>query len=579
MVVAVLNTNKTPLAPCHPAVARKLLRDGKAAVYRKFPFVIILKREVPTDEIRTQDISLNIDPGDTTGLALVTDDEIIWAAELGNRKDQIVTANKSRASLRRGRRSRKTRYRSPRFMNRNRKTLVFEDGKLQYVSVEVTTPKAKTDYSRVPLHLLRDPRFEWKALEKVKRKERDETVELKNGKTKVIKHRTSTRWKRKHAGTAHNQSRRGKHGWIPPSLRSPLFNLETWVNRFIRYFPISRIRFEKSSFDIAKMLNPDISGVAYQGEGIDKENKRAYVFRRDKHTCQYCGKKGIGRNSVPLNIDHVIPRIRGGTDIVTNLVTACVDCNQEKGNVLPHQITDKTRKEKVEKALKHAQKPMKPPTTMNILQTKRIELLEGLCDHYDIPLEFGYGSHTKHYRKVAGLPKEHYYDAACIKGSPQPMKGLQVFHIRPTGYGSRALFTTTNNGFPVYKIKNGNDGRMVSHRGEFAKFDMVRVSYQVKSGKNKGQYRKVSGVISSFENTNPNKCRVSVPLDIAKTWGIKENRVEVPLTDLTRIQRRDGYAYHIRHAKTAAYPRKYSRKTSTKITTDEITGNQLEFLF
>lgn len=56
MIVAVLDTNKTPLAPCHPAVARKLLRDGKAAVYRQFPFVIILKREVPADAIGVKDV-------------------------------------------------------------------------------------------------------------------------------------------------------------------------------------------------------------------------------------------------------------------------------------------------------------------------------------------------------------------------------------------------------------------------------------------------------------------------------------------------------------------------------------------
>lgn len=530
---------------------------------------------------------MGFDFGDTTGLALVADDEIIWAAELGSRKYAIVDANKLRASLRRGRRSRKTRHRPPRFANRNRKTIVFADGKVKYASVTVTTPKSKKNYSRVPLHLLRDTRFEWNALEKVRCQVRRETIELKNGKTKVRIHRTSTRWTRKHAGTGYNQSRRGKHGWVPPSLGSPLFNLETWLKRLIRYFPISRIRMELSSFDITKMLNPDISGVAYQGEGIDKEDYRAYVFRRDKHKCRYCGKKGVGKNSVPLTIDHIIPRIHGGTDVVTNLVAACVDCNgRRKGSLLPHQITDEKLKAKVEAALKHAQKPMKAPTTMNILQTKRIELLEGICSQYGIPLEFGYGSHTKHYRKVAKLPKEHYYDAACIKGSPRPMKGLRVLHIRPLGYGSRALFTTANNGFPVYKTKNGNDARIVSHRGGFAKYDMVHISYQVKSGKNKGQYRKASGPITSFENANPNNCRVSVPPEIAKVWGIKENRVEVPLKILTRIQCRDGYAYHIRPAnvefctpKVPPVLENIEEKTSTTLTVNETIGTQLEFLF
>ena len=138
---------------------------------------------------------------------------------------------------------------------------------------------------------------------------------------------------------------------------------------------------------------------------------------------------------------------------------------------------------------------------------------------------------TKYYRKVAGLPKEHYYDAACIKDSPRPMKGLYVLYIRPTGYGSRELFTTANKGFPVYKTKNGNDARIVSHRGEFAKYDLVSISYHVKSGNNKGQYRKVYGPITSFENVNPNNCRVSVSPNIAKAWGIKDNRVEVPLKE------------------------------------------------
>ena len=539
MVVAVLDTNKTPLAPCHPAIARKLLRDGKAAIYRKYPFVIILKREVATEEIQDRDISLNIDPGDTTGISLVDDNTIIWAAEISTRKKQIVSDNKSRASLRRGRRSRKTRYRAPRFMNRNTQTLTFSSGVPKYESVVVTTPKRKTDYSRVPQHLLHDKRFKWRKLERVRRKEHRETITLKNGKEKVIIHRTTTRWKRTYAGTGHNQSRRGKHGWIAPSIRSPLFNLVTWIKRLIRYFPITRIRFEKTSFDMAKMLNPDISGVEYQEGTLHGEDMRAYIFRRDKHTCQYCRKKGIGKDSVVLNIDHLIPRKHGGTNVVTNLVTSCMKCNQNKGHKLIHEIKDPSLKEKVQKAMKGAQKPMKAPTTMNILQTKRLEFIESL----GMPLELGYGSHTKHFRKESGLPKTHYYDAACIKGSPIPMKGLRVLHIQPKGHGNRDLFQTSK-GFPIRTTQNGNDAHMVSHREGFAKYDLVKFGYQVKQGKNKGQIRKGCGAITSFENPDPSQCRVSVHPDITKAWGLKENRDTLKLETLQRIQRRDGYTYH-----------------------------------
>lgn len=53
---------------------------------------------------------------------------------------------------------------------------------------------------------------------------------------------------------------------------------------------------------------------------------RKEVFRRDHHTCQYCGKK-----NKDLTIDHVIPRHQGGQQNWENVVTACSSCNHKKG--------------------------------------------------------------------------------------------------------------------------------------------------------------------------------------------------------------------------------------------------------
>lgn len=53
---------------------------------------------------------------------------------------------------------------------------------------------------------------------------------------------------------------------------------------------------------------------------------RAFIFKVDNFTCQYCGCTGG-----LLHCDHVIPRSRGGGDEPTNLVTACGRCNQAKG--------------------------------------------------------------------------------------------------------------------------------------------------------------------------------------------------------------------------------------------------------
>lgn len=119
--ILVLDTNKQPLYPIHPAQARQLLRNKQAAIFRRFPFTIILKKACP--DIETSPLRLKIDPGAKfTGMALVNDStgEVVFAAELKHRGFAIRDALTSRRQLRRGRRARKTRYRKPRFLNRTR---------------------------------------------------------------------------------------------------------------------------------------------------------------------------------------------------------------------------------------------------------------------------------------------------------------------------------------------------------------------------------------------------------------------------------------------------------------------------
>ena len=116
--VFVLDTNKKPLNPVHPGQARRLLKEGKAAVFRRYPFTIILKEEVTKS---SKNITLKLDPGSKfTGIALVQNNQVIWGAELQHRGQQIKDSLTSRRQLRRGRRGRKTRYRQARFLNRKR---------------------------------------------------------------------------------------------------------------------------------------------------------------------------------------------------------------------------------------------------------------------------------------------------------------------------------------------------------------------------------------------------------------------------------------------------------------------------
>ena len=116
--VFVVDTNRKPLTPCKPSIARKLLNARKAKVFRLYPFTIILNKEVAD---APKGLTLKIDPGSkVTGLALLEESKLLWVAELAHRGQAIKMLIDSRRSLRRSRRNRHTRYRQARFLNRTR---------------------------------------------------------------------------------------------------------------------------------------------------------------------------------------------------------------------------------------------------------------------------------------------------------------------------------------------------------------------------------------------------------------------------------------------------------------------------
>ncbi|NET87405.1 MAG: HNH endonuclease [Kamptonema sp. SIO1D9] len=58
---------------------------------------------------------------------------------------------------------------------------------------------------------------------------------------------------------------------------------------------------------------------------------RKYVFARDNYCCQSCGKTS---QQTILNIDHIIPLAKGGSNDISNLQTLCCSCNQKKRDYL-----------------------------------------------------------------------------------------------------------------------------------------------------------------------------------------------------------------------------------------------------
>lgn len=117
-MVYVLNINGQPLMPtARHGKVRRLLRDKKAKVIKRCPFTIQLLYETLNV---TQDITLGVDAGSKhIGLSAATDNKELYAAEVELR-NEIVDLLSTRRENRRTRRNRKTRYRKPRFDNRER---------------------------------------------------------------------------------------------------------------------------------------------------------------------------------------------------------------------------------------------------------------------------------------------------------------------------------------------------------------------------------------------------------------------------------------------------------------------------
>ncbi len=83
-------------------------------------------------------------------------------------------------------------------------------------------------------------------------------------------------------------------------------------------------------------LVPEIIVLCFYDRFPKKDVKftRHNIFVRDRHTCQYCGRIFDPKD---LNLDHVIPRDKGGRTTWENVVASCIRCNSRKANKLPHE--------------------------------------------------------------------------------------------------------------------------------------------------------------------------------------------------------------------------------------------------
>lgn len=424
--VFVLNHDYTPLSPCTPERARKLLDDGRVAMYRMFPFTIIFKEQVAAG--RQPAFTLKFDPGaKTTGIAIVRNDKegsiVIWAAELGHKSFAVKDSLASRKALRRGRRQRNTRYRRCKF------------------------------------------------------------------------------------GKGQDASFGREDGWVAPSIRSRVDNIQNWFVKLFRLCPITAVSTENVRFDTQLMVNPEISDIGYQQGELQGYEVREYLLEKFNRRCCYCGK-----TDVRLEIEHIMPKSRGGSDRVSNLCLACRPCNQRKGNRTAAEFGHP----QVEAA---AKRPLKDAAGVNIIRWKIYEMLK----QTGLPVESGTGGRTKFNRTRQGYPKTHWIDAACVGESGRNVRidlGHRPLLITAIGRGSRQATRVNKYGFPAAAAKSAIKRKRGYATGDIVKFVNPR-------GKYVGTY------IMPITSAND------------KSFDMRPNGSTADPANFYLIQRNDGYRYQI----------------------------------
>ena len=228
-------------------------------------------------------------------------------------------------------------------------------------------------------------------------------------------------------------------GWLAPSLQHRVDTTVAWVHKLMKLAPVTALSQELVRFDTQQMQNPEISGMEYQQGTLLGYEVREYLLEKWDRKCSYCGAE-----NVPMEVDHIHPKSRGGSNRVSNLTLACHNCNQSKGSrdVAEFLAHDPQRLALIEARRKV---PLRDAATIN---STRWALWRKLSST-NLPVEVGTGGRTKYNRRRLEVPKEHCLDAACV-GHVDILEHWQqpVLNIKATGRGRYQRTCVDKYGFP-----------------------------------------------------------------------------------------------------------------------------------
>lgn len=228
---------------------------------------------------------------------------------------------------------------------------------------------------------------------------------------------------------ARSDNRRRPAGWLPPSLHSKSEATVKAVRFIASLLPVGRVTVEVGSFDTQKMQHPDIAHLEYQQGELQGYLLREYVFAKWQRKCAYCDAR-----EVPLELEHIVPRSRGGSNRASNLTLACHGCNQRKGQQTAAEFG-------FPEVQAQARVPLRDAAHVSSLKSRVVHDLQAVFGESQVCLTYGYETRYKRNR-VLDLPKSHTNDAvaiACEIGEVvRPLE--MVHHLRCLARGQYQRF-------------------------------------------------------------------------------------------------------------------------------------------
>jgi hypothetical protein len=253
---------------------------------------------------------------------------------------------------------------------------------------------------------------------------------------------------------------------------------------------------------------------------------REYLLEKWNRECAYCGGK-----NVPLEIEHIQPLSKGGSDRISNLTLACRCYNQKKGNKSLSEFLD--NKNKLEKIQAQAKAPLKDAAAVNSTRFAIVKMAKELCQS----VKCWTGGRTKFNRSKQGFEKSHSIDAACVGESGSQIKLLtsQPLIVTCKGHGSRQARRVNKQGFPAVK----NAKQVFTHT---TAGDLVRVIRSLDRKKVKNSCLPYISHLFS----QPYIARVKTPTTKGIEVLINGFRITMnSMKNVKFIHRSDGYAYSV----------------------------------